>query len=101
MLIEERYTNATERHTIGASGLFEPFTDNIKTLFSFYQREYGRCISKVYIDSPDGTAKAIGWVFQKHMKYDDCKDTYLQETWVVLHESKPIVSTEYHYKELQ
>jgi len=56
-------------------------------------REYGRCSSKVYIDN-NGKTKSIGWVFQKRVKYEDCKETYLQETWIVplkSHEVKTIV----------
>jgi hypothetical protein len=49
-----------------------------KELFNWLQKTYGRCISKVYID--DGTS--IGWMFQARVKYDDCKDTFIKETWI-------------------
>ena len=108
MLVQEEYVevqNHNEDNELylrcGSSGLFEPYTDNIKLLFTCYMKEYGRCISKVYIDAADGGAKAIGWVFQKRMKYTDCNETYLQETWVTLHEDQPTKTTEYHYHFLQ
>ena len=55
-------------------------------LFRFLQREYGRCVSKIYSEFPmgDGTYLTVthGWVFEKKMQYTDCRKTYLQETWV-------------------
>jgi hypothetical protein len=60
-------------------------------------REYGRCQSTVYIDTEDG-AKAIGWVFVKRMPYSDApNESYLQETWVTVHEAPPTRTVEYHY----
>ncbi len=83
-------------YIIGDSGLYEPYTNNIGDLFLSLQREYGRCTSKVYIDTSEGV-KAIGWTFQKRQKYTDCNKTYLQETWITLHEEKPTVKTAHHY----
>ena len=107
MLVQEEYTEVVNHNTddekhyrCGDSGLYEPYTDNIKQLFYSYMREYGRCVSKVYIDTDQGV-KAVGWVFQKRMKYTDCNDTYLQETWVTLHESKPTIVQTDHYHYLQ
>ena len=107
MLVQEDWIeiqNANQdnekRFRCGDSGLYEPYTDNIKRLFTSYMREYGRCVSKVYIDTPEGT-KAIGWVFQKRTKYADCNKTYLQETWVTLHENEPTKTVDYHYHFLQ
>lgn len=100
MLIEESWVNRTENYRTGDSGLYEPFTNNIKKLFTSLQRTYGRCISKVYIDMANG-AKAIGWVFLKIARYEDTGGKYLQETWVTLHESQPEHETTYHYKFLQ
>jgi hypothetical protein len=84
-------------YMIGESDIYEPYTDNIGDLFLSLQREYGRCQSKVYIDTSEGV-KAIGWVFQKRQKYQDCNDTYLSETWVTLHEEKPTLKTTYRYR---
>jgi hypothetical protein len=50
-------------------------------LFKHLLKEYGRCTGKVYINGPHGAATPIGWVFQKRVQYDDCKETYLQEVW--------------------
>lgn len=100
MLIQEAWIDKTDNCLVGESGLYEPYTDNIKQLFKTLMKEYGRCVSKVYVDKGNKTI-AIGWVFEKRRKYDDSNDTYLQETWVTLHESEPEVETTYHYKELK
>jgi hypothetical protein len=63
----------------------ETWTDNIGKLFRDCMQEYGRCTSKVYIDTKHGT-DAIGWVFLGRQQYDDSKDTYLREVWVTLFE---------------
>jgi len=96
MLIQEQWVNKTEGYRCGDSGLYEPFTDDIRRLFRSLQREYGRCIGKVRID-PDG--KVIGWVFEKRVKYEDVNETYLLETWVSLHDDNPerTVKYKYHY----
>lgn len=61
-------------------------------------KEYGRCISKIYVDCKDGITKHIGWVFQKRAKYEDNNNTYLQETWVIPYKTyvqRCIVEKEY------
>jgi hypothetical protein len=60
-------------------------------------REYGRCTGRVYIDGADGKGLPIGWVFIKRKEYDDCKETFLQETWVTLHTAPDTVTREPHY----
>lgn len=103
MLLHEHYQMQTEEDKIysnGESGFYEPFTDDIKQLFKALQREYGRCTSKVYIDTPEGI-KPIGWVFEKKMQYTDCKDFYKSIVWITLHKEKPTKTIEYHYQYLQ
>jgi hypothetical protein len=99
ILINESWTNATEGYRTGESGVYETFTNDKGELYKLLVREYGRCISKVYIDSLEesGDHKAIGWVFEKRVKYDDCNKTYLLETWVTLHKSEPVKTIEYKY----
>lgn len=89
-------------YSLGDEPLFEPFTgDDIGRLFRECQREYGKCISKIYIDSTSGETKAIGWVFQKKREYEDDKSrTYVHEAWVTLHEKEPEVERTFHYKEI-
>ena len=85
-----------KRYRSGESGVYETFTDNIGELFLSCQKEYGKCVSKMFVDSSNG-AKQIGWVFEKRRKYEDCNDTYLCETWVSLHDAPETRSVEYHY----
>jgi hypothetical protein len=52
-----------------------------KEVFKLAKKEYGRCTSKMFIDTEKGP-KHIGWVFEKKRKYEDCNEEYLQETWI-------------------
>ena len=88
--IQESHVNATERHGIGedtydvAGTWLEGKTDG--EIFHWFATsgDYGRCISKVYVDAADGPPTPVGWVFVKRAKYQDCDETYLHETWVTL-----------------
>lgn len=72
---------------------------NIGGIYRDAVREYGRCVSKVYIERDDGDSIPIGWYFVKRARYDrpvrTCQDrwcdkhytnTYLQGAWVTVHE---------------
>ena len=95
---EEKSPDGIDRRAIclGESDLYEPFTDDTGKLFRSLQREYGKCVSKMYIDTATGS-KSIGWVFEKKVKYQDCNKYYLQETWVELHETQPERTVKYNY----
>ena len=103
MLVQEEYLVETENKDgefsllrRGESDLYEPFTDNIKTLFLSFQRQYGHCTGKVRIDTKDG-GRAIGWVFSKISYYEDTKEPYTAETWVTLHDKQPDRTITHHY----
>jgi hypothetical protein len=100
MLIQEEYIEITadnKIYSLGESGLFEPFIDNILQLFRTFQSEYGKCISKLYIDLPDSDAHPVGWIFEKRVKYSDSKETYLQQVWVTLHDDEPEYTVKHNY----
>ena len=83
--IRESFVNATKGYRYGDDGWYKPFTDNLGELYRSLQREYGRCIGRVYIDMrADGKAGPVpvGWVFVQRRSYDDSPETYLRETWV-------------------
>jgi hypothetical protein len=84
--MKETYVNQTEGYQFGESEWFKPFTDDLGQLYRSLVKEYGRCISKVYVDQlqVNGrmTAVHVGWCFLKRMKYEDAKETYLREVWV-------------------
>lgn len=85
---------------LGSSGVYETGTENKGELYRDMMREYGRCTSKVYIDTKDGKTKHIGWCFLRRKKYDNCDETFLAETWVTIHEKPPTVTKETHYADL-
>jgi hypothetical protein len=80
------YVNATEGYHY--RGFSEEIDKTPGEIFKIARSEYGKCVSKMFIDVAmgDGTyaTKNCGWVFQKRVKYSDCKDVYLQETWVTV-----------------
>jgi hypothetical protein len=76
---------------LGEPQSYRPFTEDRKRLFKAYQQEYGRCMSKVYQDGPDGVSCPVGWVFQKVREYEDARskaDRYIHEVWVTFREVK-------------
>lgn len=98
LLVSETFVNATEHYRI--SDKLEPYeawTDDAGKLFRTLQREYGKCIGSVYVDGEGGKPQKIGWVFQKRAKYEDTKESYLQEVWITLHTAKDTVTREEHY----
>jgi hypothetical protein len=99
MYAEETWINETEDCKVGNSGLYETFTDNIKRLFTAYQSQFGRCLGRMY-ETIKGVDTAIGWVFEKREQYTDCKEYYTQQTWVTLHNSKPVTTVKCDYKVL-
>jgi hypothetical protein len=100
----EEFINRTENYHIYShveDFRYTYFGDEptIGEIFRGMSKEYGRCSGKVYIDTADGV-RAIGWVFEKRVRYEDSKDTYLQEVWITLydhHEDEIVRHREYHY----
>ena len=77
------YINKDKDALIGADPEpYEAFTDDRGRLFRDCQREYGRCVSRMYREFKDGPDRAVGWVFQGRDKYQDCDETYMREVWV-------------------
>lgn len=85
---------------MGGPDLYEPFTENIDDLYKRLKEEWGACIGKMWVDDEYGNPQQVGWVFQKIMKYEEDKpETYLHETWIVIHEEVPEEEIKYHYRE--
>ena len=59
---------------------------SIGDIFRACREEYGRCQSKIYVDTDKGP-KAIGWYFVKRDQYQGDDDTYLRGAWVTVSES--------------
>lgn len=102
MLISETYIDRSRNVRYGDSGEYEPFTDKIGELFRSFQREYGRCTSKIYVDVPgQSQPMAIGWVFEQRAKYEDTQEPYIRETWITLHTERTTVTQTPHYHALR
>jgi len=102
--VQESYINQTAGYRFGDTEVYESGFDQAGPLFKAMQCEYGRCVSKVYIDGKDGKPRQIGWVFQKTVEYEDAradwpKDRreYVREVWVTLHSKPPVMTTRYNY----
>jgi hypothetical protein len=82
--IQETWIDQKNKSIIGETDIYETFTDNKGDLFRSLQNEYGRCVSKIFIDDLDGKTKQVGWVFEKKQKYDDVNEFFILETWIVI-----------------
>ena len=100
MLIQEQWVDLTRNCGSGETEPYEAFTDDPGELYRSCLKGYGRCTGRVYVDLKSGGSKAIGWVFLKRVKYDDCNETFLLETWITLHEQEPTRTIEHHYHTL-
>ena len=98
MIVLEEFINA-DRGNLFHSDKRYVEDASIGELFRTMSREHGRCISKVFVDRPDGSAQHVGWVFQKRERYEDTGEPYLRETWVsVLERPDEIIR---HYADLE
>ena len=91
--IKEVWTNEDQEVRVGDSGPYETFTDDVGELFQSLQKEYGKCVSKLYMEPEI----QIGWVFEKRQKYTDCDETYLQSTWVSVYDKEPETTVKHFY----
>lgn len=82
---------------IGDSPVYETGMKTPAEIYRSAQKEFGRCTSRVYIEGPSGNSLHIGWVFVKRTKYQDSNETYLQETWVTIHDDQPERTITYNY----
>lgn len=96
IIAEFNYVNKTKGYRIGDDSPQETRFETTGELFKFCQKEFGRCVSKQYI----GDGQQIGWVFEKNVRYTDCNEYYLQETWVSIHEALPERTIKYHFAKL-
>ena len=108
MLVSEEYVNVTEGYRFGNAEPYEPHTEDVGYLFRAYRRDYGRCVSSIYvdqrIDNSDGSFEIktvrVGWVFRGKVEYEDTHESYIREVWVTLHDDVDTVKREAHYHAL-
>ena len=89
LFVNVSYINKTQNYHCGESGFCETRFDNLSDLYKSLIREFGRCTGKMFVDSKNGKPQQTGWVFIKKVKYEDCKEYYLQEVWVEVSKTKP------------
>ena len=97
LYVQESFVNATKGYRFGDSDVYESYANTTGELYRAMLKEYGRCMGKVYVDSPEGPPMHVGWVFQGKQQYEDCKDTYLREVWVTVHDAPDTVTRTSHY----
>lgn len=83
LLVRETFTNEDKGYRFGESEWYEAYTDDRGKLFRSMQREYGRCVSSVYVEP---NAKPVGWYFERREQYEDAAETYTRGVWVELRE---------------
>lgn len=49
-------------------------------LFRMLRREYGRCVSKVYVGDDD----QAGWYFESRQRYEDTGQPYIRGAWCIV-----------------
>lgn len=97
MYLQETTIHVGENYIINETPVYEAFTDDIGALFKSCQKDFGRCTGKVYVETGGGKGHAVGWIFMKREQYTDCKDTFLMETHITLHDKEPEHSVMQHY----
>lgn len=90
--IKEKFVNRDKGYVFSESDWHALDTQDKGQLYRSLRDEYGRCISKVYVDqlqvNGQMAAIPIGWVFVKRIQYEDCDETYLREVWVTVRETE-------------
>jgi hypothetical protein len=91
-------TNETAGHIFGEwSEEAADWYDTPGKLYRVYQKEYGRCKSRVYVDTSTGV-QTIGWYFESRQEYEDSRpryndygrlqppETYIRGAWITYEE---------------
>lgn len=93
----EDHINKTENYSYGENEtpLEDTTIKNLKDLYHYGLKEFGKCISKAYIDKKDGASQHIGYVFQKKRQYEDTKEFYLAESWLSIEHYIETIEREY------
>jgi len=78
------YMDAGRNVGLGEDPPHETFTDDVGKMFRFGLQEFGRCMSRVFVDLKGGEVRQVGWYFEKRVPYDDGRGTYRRGVWVTL-----------------
>ncbi len=90
--IQEEFVNETKGHRFSSGPWVDSNCDTLGELFRSLSREYGRCVSRMYV----GDGKPVGWVFEKRCEYDDAHRiqdklarSYIRHVWVCVSAENP------------
>lgn len=86
---------------IGEIEIQESNFSKIGDLFRYCQREYGGCVSNMYIDTKEGKTRKVGWVFEKKVDYEKGSDPTNMQTWITVHQRVPEIVVINHYHEFK
>ena len=84
LYVEEIHTNESENYLLDEPSEYETFTDSRGDLFRAYLKDGWGCKSKVYLETAEDPARAIGWYFEKNAKYEDTREIYKAGLWVTV-----------------
>ncbi len=111
LFIDIAQVNETKHYHLCDHSFEETRFDDMGELYRSLVKEYGKCVSKQYIDVNDKPTQ-IGWVFEKRVVYDDVrpgkslkhmtqedkdKCSFICSTWISVHSSKPSVTRISHF----
>ena len=88
--IQETYVNRTKGYMYEQTEIVETHTETLGELFKKCQKEFGRCESKMFVDTANPhDPMQVGWVFVRDCLYDDGharnkEDWYTREVWVLV-----------------
>lgn len=76
------FINKSENYIFGDDimDISETEIETLADLYKYCSKEYGKCVSKMYVDRIKD-AIHIGYVFEKAVEYEDTKEKYIRETW--------------------
>ena len=74
--------NKTQNHVIFEEIQNWDICNTTSEVYHVALKEYGRCVSKIYIDNKDGSTRHVGWVFKKKCRYGDANESYINESYI-------------------
>lgn len=95
-IIKTSYVNVTHGYSIGEEtiNISDSFIKTLSDLYKFGLKEYGKCKSKVYIDTKAGQAH-IGYYFERKEKYENTEEYYIRGVWVSIEKYTEEIIREY------
>jgi hypothetical protein len=96
---KETFVNATENYLIDETEPYETSAETTGELYRACLKEYGRCVSSMYVDTKEKTLR-VGWVFEGRDKYEDTEETYLRQVWVAVVDGPEVVTRKVNYIEV-